>query len=168
MSNLPPSTNAQTPSGILLSRVAELLDQGKAGEALEAIGRSRQSTAPIDNARAVCLLRLNRPEEAVKVLRNTLFPRGSINMDESLPLAYRLNFATGLLMTAHVAGAKELLTTIPRGQDSPMVPKLREAVRQWMRGLPVAWKLLALLGIYPGKPVVLDFPPGELWMPEGR
>jgi hypothetical protein len=168
MSNVPPSTNAQTPSGILLSRVAELLDQGKPGEALEAITRSRQSAPQVDNARAVCLLRLNRPEEAVKVLRNILFPRGSINMDESLPLAYRLNFATGQLMTAHVAGAQELLTTIPRGQDSPMVPKLREAIRQWKASLPVIWKLMALVGIYPGKPVVLDFPPGELWMPEGR
>ena len=168
MSNGTPSPNAQSPSGILISRVAELLDQGKPGEALEAIGRSRQSAPQVDNARAVCLLRLNRPEEAVKVLRNILFPRGSINMDETLPLAFRLNFATGMMMTAHVAAAKELLTTVPREQESPMLLKLLEAVRQWKRRLPAGWKLLALMGIYPGKPVELDFPPGEMWLPDAR
>lgn len=168
MSNVTQPTNAQSPAGILLSRVAELLDQGKAHEALEAIGRSRQSAAAVDNARAVCLLRLNRTEEAVKVLRNILFPRGSINIDEDLPLACRLNFATGLLLTGNVVGAKELLATVPRGQHSPVLAKLRGAIDQWKRRLPVAWKLLALLGVYPGKPVELDFPPGELWMPDGR
>jgi hypothetical protein len=168
MSNGTTPANAQSPASILLARVAECLDQGKAGEALEAIGRSRQSAPQVDNARAVCLMRLDRADEAVKVLRNLLFPRDSINVDEGSPLAFRLNFATGLLLTSNVAGAKEFLAAIPRGQDSPMLVKLRESIRQWKANLPVHWKLLTLLGIYPGKPVVLDFPPGELWLPEAR
>jgi hypothetical protein len=108
----------------------------------------------------VCLLRLGQADRAVELFRNLVLS-GSLFLRPDLPTAWKVNFATALLMADNLVGCNRLLRDI---QDAghPSVQRLRGALTRWHSGLSLWQKIQWLLGGQPSRRVELAFPPGEL------
>lgn len=152
--------SADTESISPLDQVRLLLSEGKPKEAMEAIQQSRQRSAAMENARAVCLMRLGQAEQALRILRDLVYPRGSLAIPDDTPAMYQANYATALLLTGSVAPAAEIVAAIG-DRDNPAVKKARAAIRQWKRSIGLAGRLAFLLGVQPNRAVRLEFPPGD-------
>jgi hypothetical protein len=144
-----------------MERIRVLLDDNRPADALEAVNNSGQKSALMENARGVCLMRLGKTEQAVKVLQEVVFPQGNICVPPGIPVIYQTNFATAMLMINNVESAISILNQLDDRQH-PAVAKLSVAIKRWEKNIGLVGRLLCLLGIYPNKSVVLDFPPGEI------
>jgi hypothetical protein len=144
-----------------LQKIQKLLDSDRPEEALKiAVGRG--SGGPLHaNARAVCLMRLGRPEEAVKVLRPVAVEGGGVFLHTNAPLAAKINFATALALSGNPQGTVGVLNEIEQ-EDNLHVQVLREAIRRWEKELSL-WEWIQWKGgVSISKPVSLDSPPGTL------
>lgn len=150
----------QTASSFGFPRIRELLDKDRLQEALDLINRQRQETPEAQNARAVCLLRLGRVEEAASILRNIAF-RDLICMPDDAPLLFQLNFATAMLMANFKDAAFTVMDRLQSEKD-PQAVELREAIARWKKNIGPLGRFCCRLGFYPKKPVKLDFPPGRV------
>ncbi len=149
------------PSADLIKRANNLLEERLADEAFELLREVRDDSTAVQNARAVCLMRLGRAGEAARILSGLLFRPGTVAARPDAPRKLKLNYATCMLLTGNVAGALAMLDQVEG--ESPSADRLRAAIRAWRKGRPI-WSRLAMgLGILPyDTPVPLDFPPGEL------
>ncbi|HPS55813.1 MAG TPA: hypothetical protein PLP05_09450 [Sedimentisphaerales bacterium] len=112
------------------------------------------------NAYAVCLMRLNRPKDAVKVLTPFVYRGGSVVADVKVPDKVKLNLAEAMFLTGHIAGAVNLLTDIK--ENSQHRQKLVEAFKNWKKSLSCWSRLIVALGVLPyDKPLALEQPFGE-------
>lgn len=144
-----------------LQKIQDLLEAGRPEDALKiAVGRG--SGGPIHaNARAVCLMRIGKTEEAVKTLRSVALEGGGVFLRAQAPLACKINFATALALSGNPGGAINVLSEIKQ-EDDPRVQALREAIRRWEKGLSL-WEWIQWKGgVSINLPVPLDFPPGTL------
>lgn len=83
------------------------------------------------NMRAVCMMRLNRFEEAYKLLRPVAF-RSNVGLPrEGVPLHVWINLATSLYFGGRPAGALEILADA-RCEDHPAVQLVRQHHRRWV------------------------------------
>lgn len=144
----------------LLQQIAELLEAGQPKKALDVLARSKDHSPWSTNAIAVCLLRLGQAEQAVELFRNLVLS-GSLLLRPEVPTAWKVNFATALLMTDNLAGCIQMLRDL-REEDHPSVQRLRKAIRQWEEELSLWEKIQWHLGGQPARGVPLDFLPGEL------
>lgn len=124
-----------------LREVETLLASLHTEEALTLLGRQ-----PMDdrrqNAKAVCLLRLGRFEEAGRVLADLILQQGSLVLKPGLPVAYLLNFATSLFLTRDVDEALRFITEAGYvGYRDPRLIEFGLAIRAWKRALPWRAKL---------------------------
>ncbi len=152
------TTKAKTTSA--LDRVRDLLAQGRLDDALEYLDHVGQTTPEFQNARAVCLMRLGKVPQAVSLLRDLVF-RGNICIPSDAPVLYLINFATAMLLANYKDGAMPIL----KGLDArryPQVGELKEAIERWVRGLNFLERCGYHLGLYPGKPIRMDFPLGRI------
>lgn len=149
------------PSHTPIHRARELLAEGKPAEALDALAAGHESGAAADNARAVCLLRLGRPEEAARLLVRLVLPGDTVLVPEGTPTVQQVNYATAQLMLGHVVAGRALLGQI-EDEHHPAVARVRAGLRKWTRALPLGRRFLLRIGIEPGQPVTFDFPPGDL------
>ena len=154
------STIAARSAGTL-DNVRKLLEEGRPKDALDLINRSGQKTKHIQNARGVCLLRSGKHDQAMAIFRDLVFPSGSFSIDPDIPTVFQTNYVTALLMVNNVVIATSILDQI-EDKKHPAVLRLRSTIRKWKRGLSLFRRLLLLVGSYPGNPVSLDFPPGDL------
>jgi hypothetical protein len=72
-----------------------------------------------------------------------------------------MNFATAMLL----ANLKEAAIPILERLDASAYPeaaKLKDAIRQWFTSLNLFQKCCCKIGIYPRKPVKIDFAPGVI------
>jgi hypothetical protein len=143
----------------LLAKVGKLLDDAQPARALELIARARLYSPWVTNATAVCLLRLGQAQRAVELLRGMVL--GGIVVRDDVPTVFKTNFATALLASGNLSGCLRVLTEIHAEQD-PAVRRLRAAIRGWEGSLSTWEKVRWFLGGQPDRPVVLDFPPGDL------
>lgn len=141
-------------------QVEKLLQEGQPRRALDLLVRSKPHSPWSTNATGVCMLRLGQAESAVELFR-TLLLSGSLILRPDAPTAWKVNFATALLMADNLSGCIQLLAEIQEEQH-PGVQRLRAAIRSWQRGLPFWGRLRWFLGGQPARRVELDFPPGEL------
>lgn len=144
----------------IYDRIQQLLDQNHPQEALNLIHHVNPDAAPMKNAQGVCLLRLGRIEDAISVLREIAF-RGHVCIPPDTPVVYQTNFATAMLM----ANNKEALINVIEHLDEeqhPAVARIKTAMRQWAKSLNPLQRVLSKAGIYPRKPIPIDFPPGDL------
>ncbi|MBN2582035.1 MAG: hypothetical protein JXL80_03135 [Planctomycetes bacterium] len=144
----------------VLDRVREHLDQGQPQKALDVLNRCQDQSPPADNARAVCLMRLGRPQLAIPIYRRLLLTSGVI-MRQDAPVMFRVNFATALLMTGNLDGTEAILTEL-RHSDDPGAIRLRETIARWRQSLRPLRRLLAAMGMPPEGAIPLDFPPGRV------
>ena len=159
-----PHGGAPNSAAAIVSEVARLADGGRPEQALHLLSTANLYTDATRNARGVCLLRLNRTDDAVRTLRTLVLPANCTWMKPELPVVYRTNFITALLLARQPGGGEELIVQMPE-QDHPSVIRLREAMQCWVHELSwwqwLNWKP----GLIPDVPVSLNFVPGEFFDP---
>lgn len=148
----------------ILQQVRELLDLGHPEAALNVLIEFGQHSPFLDNARGVCLLRMGKPGEALKVFRALVFPGGAFAIPDDTPTVFRVNYVTTFILLNNVIIGIQLLHDIPQ-QDHPLVRRLVETVHRWKRSLTWWRRLLLPVGLYPNQPLRLDFAPGSIWIP---
>ena len=152
--------NIKTKSPIAIEYIRELLNLGRPNDALKFVEHLGQKTPIMENARGVCLMRLGKTEEAISVLREVVF-QGFICMPSDTPVPYQANFATAMLLANHKDGAFSILNKLDE-KKYPQIMKLKDAIRQWVKSLNFAEKCYYHIGLYPKKPIMIDFAPGEV------
>ncbi len=145
----------------VLDQVRKLLEAGHAEEARKLIQRQKSIDVLLNNALGVCLLRLGQIQPALKVFRSLTYAGGGIVMRSDAPLLLKTNLATAMLLTGEIAGCQEILCEI-HDDDDPTVMKLRGAIRQWKKSLTLWQWINWYMGGDVNRPVVLDFPPGDV------
>ena len=144
----------------VLGQLKELLQAGQPKQALDLLARSNAHSHWSTNATGVCLLRLGQADRAVELFRNLVLS-GSLFLRPDVPTAWKVNFATALLMADNLGGCVRLLGEIQE-EDHPGVQRLRGALQSWHSRLSIWAKIRWFLGGQPGRRVELDFLPGEL------
>ncbi|HNQ23192.1 MAG TPA: hypothetical protein PKK06_08875 [Phycisphaerae bacterium] len=153
--------NPETANG-MLNQVRALLDAGQAREALELVERVRAPSAPLRNARGVCLMRLGEFDKAVEAYREFMLLDGGVCMRSDLPPVCKTNFATALLLTGNLPGCLATLSEVEDQQDA-QVMKIRAALADWKRRLSWWRRLLYAVDALPAtQRVTLPFPPGDV------
>ena len=152
--------NVKTKSPTAIDHVRELLNQGRPQDALMFIEHLGQKTPVMENARGVCLIRLGKFEQAISVLREVAF-QGYICMPSDTPVLYQMNFAIAMLVSNRKDGAFSILNKLDE-KEHPQIAKLKDAIRRWVKSLNFVEKCCYHIGLYPNKPVTIDFPPGEV------
>ena len=111
----------------VLNQVERLLRAGQPKQALDLLARSKDHSPWSTNATGVCLLRLGQADRAVELFRNLVLS-GGLFLRPDVPTAWKVNFATALLMADNLAGCVRLLAEIQE-EDHPGVQRLRAALR---------------------------------------
>lgn len=152
------------PLALLLERVARLLDDGQAPQALGLLGSLPAGNPYVENARGVCLMRAGRVRDAIALYQGLAMHGSELSLDLTQPTAFLTNFATALLLDKNVQGCRSVLFEM-RQDGHPSVVRLRGALDRWKKGL--GWWNRFLFSVYGDveQPIVLDFPPGELVIP---
>ncbi len=152
------------PSSVNLKRYStstiKLITNGQYQLALDQL---KDCSADVDvrNIKAVLLMRLGRPNEAVNLLRPIVFDPTSLMVKPGVPEIVILNFATSLLLAGHVSGCLDVLSSI---QDNSIkgVRRLQACVRKWEKSLSfwswIDWKVCGIEHISGDFP--LDHLPG--------
>ena len=143
----------------LLARAEQMLQAEGPQPALDLLARSKDPSAWVVNARAVCLLRLGETERALELFRGLVLGPVGIGMRDA-PTVFKANYAAAQLLTGNLTGC---IVTLGQARDEahPSVQRLREAIRRWERGLPFWEKVRWYLGGSARRPVELDRP-GDL------
>jgi hypothetical protein len=143
------------------SRARALLEKGHASDALRLLNSQRYASPIFDNARAVCLMRLGRPEQALQILKPLVLINGNGGFRSHIPDIYKINLATALAMTGDVAAADEILDQLKNADIThPQMTELRVAIDRWQTGLSL-WELFQWnLGAHVHHRVILHFVPG--------
>ncbi|MFB0552231.1 MAG: tetratricopeptide repeat protein [Phycisphaerae bacterium] len=160
MSGVTNMLNAKIKSPASIDYVRELLNQGRPQDALKFIEHLGQKTPIMENARGVCLLRLGKIEQAISVLREVVF-QGYICIPSDTPVLYQINFATAMLIANLKDAAIPILDRLDV-TEYPQAAKLKDAISRWAKSLNLIERFSYHLGLYPSKPVKIDFPPGEV------
>lgn len=154
--------DAAKPFDNLLNQVKKLLDENHPDEALRLLARSRDTAPLLQNARAVCLMRMDQADDALRLLTPLVFPRGGMAISHDVPLATKVNYITAMLLKGNLAGCSTVLGEL-RDEKSPAVERLRKALDDWKKSQGLGRRFLMLMGAYPfNARVPLTFLPGEI------
>ena len=142
--------------------IEKLINENNVEKAMDILNRNSDTSIWSQNARAVCLMRLNFPANAVKILTPIVFAGSSIVFNSQATDKIKLNLAQAMLLTGNVAGAVKLIENTQ--QDCPLRNKLDTAIKKWKQSLPIWSRLsITLLGTLPfDKPVAVEPPYGEI------
>lgn len=159
----PSSTGDATMQRIV--RFVEASNYEKALDLLNSAARSPEAR----NARGVCLLRLGRYQDAMRLYRDLVMAPGGTWLRGDVPLHQKFNYAVSLLLGGHPAGCLEVLADINE-REHPMNLTIRAAIRKWEASLPFFARLNWKFGkIEPANhPVRVDFLPGDFGFPVSR
>src|SRR5690349_864375 len=114
----------------LIERVDRLLREGEPRKALDLLARSKEGSPWSVNATGVCLLRLGDAPRAIELFRHLVLAPGGLVLKSDVPTAFKVNFATALLLDGNLTGCTSVLGEI-REEQHPAVQKLRAAIRRW-------------------------------------
>lgn len=146
----------------VLALAQKLLDAARPKDAVELIWKYGTSSAELSNAYGVALMRAGETAKAVELYRSLCLNESGLVMKGNLPTAFKANYATALLLANNVVGCVATLREI-KEKDDPYLLKLHAAIDRWRRSLGW-WQRLTFdwFSADLGRPVPLDFPPGEL------
>ena len=145
---------------LLLQQVDGLLRAGNAEKALHLVRGCGMSSPWLINALGVCQLRLGNAKPALEIYRRLVLELGGTHLRTDVPAVFRINFAQALLSTGHVEGCLSALDEV--ATDHPAAARIRGAVARWEDSLTFWERLQWHLGGEPARPVLLDYPPGDL------
>lgn len=151
---------AESTHAATLRKVRALAEAGRLQEAFDLANRGGAADALLKNARGVCLMRMRQPEKAIRIYRELTLTGGGIVLRPNVPLIFKTNYATALLMSGNVGGGCEILHEL-RNEDHPRIAQLQAAVANWKAGLMLFQRLMWRLGNPPEIPVTIDFVPGD-------
>jgi hypothetical protein len=154
-----PMSSDKSADADAYSKVRRFLENNRVEDALT-LARSRHD-APMKNAQGVCLMRLGKPDEAVRVYRTLVLDNTGLFLRDQLPTVYKTNYAFALMLSGHASGGLNILKELST-EDHPSVHQLRSAIEAWKAKLSLLQKLGLAIGLEPKRPMLLDFPPGEL------
>jgi hypothetical protein len=159
----PGGANAGPPAELadLLGRAGALLAEGRPDKALDHVARAKVNSPWTENALGVCQLRLGNTRVALDVFRGLAMGPGGLILRDDVPAVFKTNFATALLASGNLPGAVSALGRV-RDEEHPAAPRLRAAVRLWEGELTFWQRLNWWLGGEPDRPLILDFPLGDL------
>ncbi len=145
----------------MLDKAIHCIQAGQLENALNLL-RGAGGAPECRNVLSVCLMRLGRYEQAIAVLRDLVLAPGCTWMRPDVPISYKLNFATALLLGGRPSGAVEILGGIHDEKHAGVV-RLRAAISNWSNTLTFWQRLNWRFGqIAPANCVVLlNFAPGE-------
>ncbi len=144
----------------LLDRAIQLAAAGNPGESLQTLAQISEASPDIINARGVCLMRLGRAEEAVRLFRSLVLTPNCTWMKADLPVIYRTNFSTALLLAGMPLGARETLAEIAE-KSHPSVVRLQQALNSWEQQLGLWQRFCLKLGLAPEAAVAVTFLAGD-------
>lgn len=147
-----------------IERASQLAEAGNVGDALKLLSSSSTDNADIRNAKAVCLMRLERPDEAVNVYRSLLLAPGCTWIQPDRPVFHITNFALSLILIGRPSGARDLLNGV-KDKNHPSVDRLSEILRKWERNLSWWQWLNWRCGVDPTHKVTLSAPIGDFTDP---
>ncbi len=150
------ATVAQT----LVGKAIRLGEFGDVQQALAFLSNGNSVSQEVINARAVCLMRIGRTTDAIRILRSLMLPSGCTWMNPDLPVIYRTNFSTALLLEGLALGARNTLIEI-KEKEHPSVVRLRNSVLKWENSLSWWQRLCWRMCLPPDAPIMIDFVPGE-------
>jgi hypothetical protein len=159
------SSGVESPLVSLLNKIQKLLDADRPEAALNLVEGRGLADPAAKNARGVCLMRAGRMEPALKVFRELTLAPGGVWFRPNVPLEYKTNLATALLLNGLVSGCLSVLDEIVN-ETSPRVQLLRAAIARWKAGLSWGRWIWWWLGSEPDYPIPLDFAAGELKWPD--
>lgn len=113
-----------------LQHARHLMDKGEFQKALMSLPSSNRDLE-VRNVCAVCLMRMNRFEEAIDLLRTVSINSNINRLRDDIPLHIKINFATSLYFGGRPAGGLEALQEL-RCDDHPAVKLVREHARDWV------------------------------------
>ena len=143
-----------------LEYIKKLINENNNEKALEILNHSSDQSVWPQNARAVCLMRLNSPANAVKVLTPIVFQGGSVAINQEVPDKIKLNLAEAMLLAGNIAGAVNLIENTQ--DDCPSRNKLINAIKKWKKSLSIWSRFMISIGILPfDKPIAVEPPYGE-------
>jgi hypothetical protein len=147
----------------VLRQAWKLITEEKYQKALDLLNTKGAADKTHQNVKGVCLMRLGRHDDAVRVYRSLVMAPGSTWMHPEAPLSHKINFATALLLSGNPSGCLEVLGEIHQDQD-PRIQRIHACIQKWVAGLTWFQKLNWWLGhIEPAnRPVTIDFEPGDL------
>jgi hypothetical protein len=160
-SNGAPTAAPVSPAQVLLDQARHLLELDKPQEAFDLINAKGSGAPAMKNARGVCLMRMQQPALAVRTYRSIVLDHNGISLRSDVPIVYKTNFATALLLDGNVSGCQSVLDEI-RDENDPGVQKLRSVIQRWVSELSFLKRLAWKAGSQPAHPVTIDFVPGEL------
>jgi hypothetical protein len=138
-----------------------LISDNKAENALKILSDIQDGSVWVQNATAVCWMRLGKPEKASAILVDMVYKKNSVAMRTDSSDVTKLNLATAMLMTGNAEGAIEVLNAVE--QNTPMKENLERAIGVWKKQQPLWSRIAMFLGVYSNnKSVPLDFPPGQI------
>jgi hypothetical protein len=145
----------------VLRRVQHLASSGLYAKAVDFL-KSAGCDAQLLNAKGVCLLRAGRFDEAMRLYRGLVLNPGCTWMRSDVPVVYKTNYATALLLGGQPSGCLEILAEL-RDEQNPTVQRLRAAIRTWESQLSFWQKLNWRFGrIEPAnRPVTITFDAGD-------
>lgn len=160
-SSAPASSSIPGHVAEILRKVEHLLELGRIEDALHAATSQSSGNPAQSNARAVCLLRLGKPEEAVRILRSVVIDQTGVLMRQDIPLTYKSNFAVALAMAGNLPGANSVLSELGNETDEQLLA-LRQCITATLSKRTFMQKLKSFLGSGEETPVQMDFVPGRL------
>jgi hypothetical protein len=144
--------NASKPVEVTSSAVNQVPHQGKSPALSEKLLRVKEAAAtgdyaraiqilPADNrapefqnCRAVCLIRMQRFEDAIGALRAVVLNQGTLAVHTEVPRHYVVNLATALFFGGRQAGAYDLLAELSCEEDEK-IRQLRQLMGEWERSM---------------------------------
>jgi hypothetical protein len=145
----------------VLCRAGQMLEEEGPRKAFELLAKSREASPWLTNARGVCLLRMGETQRALELFRGLAMAASGHGLNNDAPTQFKTNYATAQLLAGNMTGCIVALGQA-RDEGHPAVQNLRAALRSWRQGLSFWEKVCSALGADIGRPVELDFPPGDL------
>ncbi|MCE5339580.1 MAG: hypothetical protein LLF92_00445 [Planctomycetaceae bacterium] len=144
-----------------LNIIQNYLKSGNPEKALRLLGEETHQPE-LENARGVCLLRLNRIDSALEIFKEIVFQH-CICIASTTPSLYKANYMTALLLKGSTSMAMELDGTLNDTDNiHPYVVELKQLIRNFKYTLPWYQRILCYVGVYPNKSLTLPFEPGGI------
>lgn len=143
-------------------RVVELLERNEPQKALELVSPHANEDMQLANLRGVCLMRSGKAEAAVQAYRTMVLSSNGLGFRHDVPVIFKINFATALLLTGNISGALNAISELHEDRNHPAAVRLKAAVDAWFKKLSLLQRLNYWLGGQPSVPVQLDFPAGVI------
>ncbi|GAA4421599.1 hypothetical protein [Bremerella cremea] len=115
----------------------------------------------LKNAKGVCLLRLGKFDAAVTLYREIVFNAGCVWVRPEVPIFFKVNFATALVLSGNIDGGSNILAQ-SMDENNEAARRLRSCLQSWRRSYPLWKKIFWAVGLGPANtaPLTLDFEPG--------